>query len=249
MKCAASGTLPQDWKDFPELEQWQDWKNYPDLVQLDSLSDGPGLELLAWLVDTFGDIVTHCKLKERVKDYDPGDLLSNMSLDDFVFTFVQVQHNINKWTLVYRAWKEQYIAAWKEKDCVEACDTDKKSLGEESVDFKRVKKINQIGYEYPTGSGVAGKDGKRRYNSVTKFLYKALYVQDNPLVDENRNALRQALVQLAEHRASQWSDIDEAPAKAKKSRSDDITKDPELDEIHGLAWDLPRPTSNNMCAI
>lgn len=225
--------IPQEEKGlFDEMEDWEDWKDFPNFTPMVDLTKGPAVELLAWLLDSFGPIVTHCKLKESGNAFDTTDLLANMTLDDFVFTFVQVQHNINKWNLVYKAWKNKYIDGWKDKECVDGCEYDRKHSED---DKKKLTKINLMGYEYPPGSGCAGKYGKLRYNSLTKFFFDAYYDKDSSQVKQNRAALKAALNKLAEERESEEQDDKEEDRASKRQRCD-AANDSKLNQIHEMMW-------------
>ena len=239
------------WEGVPVVaDWWKIWKDFPNFdnteVAISSLKDqeGSGVRLLAWLVGTFSDVVTHCKLKEGgERKHDPNDRFSSMTLDDFVFLFVQVQHNIDYWTLCYRAHKEKtYIDEWKLKDSVEECPSDKKSLTPE--DYSKILLLRKIGFEYPTGSGVAGTDGKKRYVEMTKFLYRAYYTKDNPtVVSENRQALKQALkeyAQWSESNSCSWGGsndtADDESTRANKKARVDEGPDSELEKIQLEQW-------------
>lgn len=231
-----------------EVEKWDHWQQFPNLQEVDSFSDPTGhcLVLLSWLVHTFGLRVYFSRLKDSdkkqglTKEEREDALLENMTLDDFVFVFVQVQHNINKWNLIYRAWKLNHIAGWVDKQAIEYCECDKRLLVE--ADMKRISNINEWGYEFPAGAGVAGKDGKARYNAMTKFLYKTYYNKSDPVVTDNRKALHHSIQSHATRRrdreaAAQLNAPTVPPNKKKSYRLQELARDEELDDIQNDAWD------------
>ena len=107
-------------------------KDYPHFQEVD-LTKKEDLNLLAWVVETFMAFV--CKKpinkEERGRSrtlefYDA--LFEHMTLDDLVFMFVQVQNNINKWKLVWEAFKRDLVPAWRNHGHPEDCECTKKSL-------------------------------------------------------------------------------------------------------------------------
>lgn len=231
LKLVSEGeTHETDLIDYDEAAKWQCWQRYPDLDPIDTLVEGPGLHLMAWVVDTFGDVVTNSKISK-----DPNDPLCNLSVDDFVFIFVQAQHNINKWNLMNWAFENNWIKAWKDKESVAVCECDKKSLGKE---YELFKKICRLGNEYPFGSGVAGVDGQKRYHSMTKYLYRAYYrnMDNDDIVAKNRLALGRAVRKLWDERELYKANTEEDRRITKRSRMRYFCSDPELDDIHDHLW-------------
>jgi hypothetical protein len=237
---------PESGQDHPfpdlELEVWDSWKQYPNIPQIKDLTQGKGLELLAWLLHTFGLRLYFSRLKESdkklvVKKEKEDNILDHLTLDDFAFLFVQVENNINKWNLMYSAWKSEYIEGWKENESVQHCECDRNSLSE--GDAAKIKTINRCGYEYPSGAGVAGKDGKHRYNEMTKYLYNAYYAE-NEASKTNREALDSAIKELVEKERAKNNDDDEnmddhSPVNNFQELS---SSDEELDAIRASEWSM-----------
>ena len=79
------------------------------------------MAFFAWLLTTFGVRVFFQRLKESEKQSgltggaEDNGILDKMTIDDIVFVFVQVEHNINKWKLIYEAWKQKHIPTWSDK--------------------------------------------------------------------------------------------------------------------------------------
>ena len=239
LKKLAKKELGEEWANAPELEKWEEWKafpEFPDVVNTGYIKEGRALKLLAWLVVWFGDIVAHSKLKEQVKTYDSENVFGNMTLDDLVFAFVQVQHNIDYWTLAYRAYENKnFIQAWKDKSCAEDCESERKSVGDH--DYKKILLLRKIGNEYPQGSGVSGTDGIKRYQSMTVLFYRAYYKQgDGPLVPDNHKALRQAVEDQAKFRKSLIPSSANVSAPTAANTADQSCQNEELAEIEDEMW-------------
>ena len=184
-----------------KTEPESEWRMFPNLLdEYDSPVQGEALDVLAWLLHTFAGKVTSSNKSNNSKS---GDIFETMTVDDMVFMFVQVQHNIGKWNLMYQAFQNCEIDAWVDKKSIEECDCDKKMSPE---DTQRIKDINEYGYEYPTGSGVAGRDGQRRYEDLTIYFHEHFYKHDDPNVQRNRKILTDAhnkLVQESRERERQ----------------------------------------------
>lgn len=183
-----------------EVERWEDWKNYPKNLEEWNLHEATskGTTLLAWLVVTFGDSVAS-QSNARERSSCCSNIFETMTLDDLVFLFLQLQHNISKWNLVWKAYKERHIKAWEEVDDVLGLETDPKKMKGDDESKRRVALINSRGYEFPYGSGVGGRDGRRRYNAIKKFFDDAYYGNDpksSPEVVQNREALIAAILEL-----------------------------------------------------
>jgi hypothetical protein len=225
-----------------EVQKLEDWEGFPQRlphaeVTLDSLTDprSKGLRLLAWLVGWFGDIVTHFKLKEEVQKFNPENVFANLTLDDFVFLFVQLQHNIDYWNLAYLAWKKKnYIDCWKGKSRPEECESEKKTMGK--ADHAKLVLLRKMGYEYPSGAGVSGRDGMARHRSMTLFLYKAYFSQKVPqdVVQRNKDALGEA---VKHHTAIRRSQVpkDDFPMDGTTIESNQKDSS-ELDDIAEEMW-------------
>ena len=239
-----------------EIEVWDSWKHYPKIPEIKDLTKGKGLELLAWLVHTFGLRLYFSRLKESnkkmvLKKDKEDNILDHLTLDDFVFLFVQVENNINKWNLMYSAFKNKYIDGWKGNESIQECECDRNSLGDD--DMKKIKAINKCGYEFPTGSGVAGKDGKRRYNEMTKYLYNA-YFSETDASHQNKEALDSAIKEMVEKERAANKDNspdNEMNLSTTKNCQELSSTDEELDAIHASVWSstIPFLDSANFCEI
>lgn len=193
--------------DTLEDEDWDDWTSYPKEVEEWSLLGKEGSSLIAWVIYTFVCAVTLSKTKcTKLRTGDIADVFNTMGLDDLVFMFVQAQHNIGRWNLAWKAYKQGMVPLWKNKASIMDCECDLRKMkkmkppcDEKSLELVAI--INARGYEYPSGSGVGGKDGRNRYNALTKYFDDAYYGIDpdhNASVQENRRVLLEALEKLRE---------------------------------------------------
>lgn len=219
-----------------ENELWQQWKNFPQFPFLDpakDFTDGSGLEFMTWLVHTFARSVCcsgskddryHKKLVEKGLDF--------MTVDDLVFIFMQVQHNIGKWTLFHGAIRRGELR----ENVIE-----KNYTKEETTLMKQIEENN---LEYKNGEGVSGEDGQIRYVGMIKFfhlVYWHRHEQTNEYLDyvkANRSALLDALKDMIE---KERGDEEEAPApsskkKSKKSKVKELSNDTVLTSIYNDAW-------------
>lgn len=197
-------------KELFEIESWEKMREYPDLKEAD-LTDESDLMLLAWVIETFMAFVCRRKTGAEGKRESSrtrtlefyNKLFEHVTLDDLVFMFVQVQNNINKWRLVWHAFEEKLVPAWEHHKDPEDCECNKKSLAgkdNEAANLELVNLINDRGYEFPKGAGVAGTDGRRRYNHLTEYFFDHYFnTRDNPnAVEANRRALIKAIIAFAE---------------------------------------------------
>ena len=217
------------------------WVHFPPLSEHDDDSSPIShtrKPLLVWLFHQFALPVCTTKNKKAdsakyesdgIQKVDVRSVLEDMSIDDMTFIFVQVQHNIAKWNLMYCAYKQKSIHAWKDKESIEECEFDRKMT---ATDQQRIGAINKYGYEYPTGSGVAGNDGKRRYNAMFKYFYRHFFDKDNPARSENRMVIFDAVAELVAKEAEMEMEAQQEsgagvpgndPRKAKKQKSDQVT--------------------------
>lgn len=258
---------PEDQSKHLEIEQWDNWKNFPNFEEYPTLTEGRGLDLMAWLVHTFSSRVIFARLRgkrnrdRRMEEQARAETssLDSLTLDDFTFIFCQVQHNINKWNLFYKAWKTDYIKFWEGAESIEDCEVgslkkkkkgghlndnedDKDEISPE--DLKKINDMNARGYEYKDGSGFNKGQGKIRYNSIKKYLYHAYYnpkLQFRETVRANRKALDNAIKALADRKreieqaASPNTDNNDEQSQ-QSSTMPDLGTDPELDEIHAFSF-------------
>jgi hypothetical protein len=89
---------------------------YPNFDKVQDLTKGKALAPLAWLCQTFGLQLYYSRLSESdkksvLKKDKEDNILDHLTLDGFVFLFVQVKSNINKWNLMYLAWKGNTLRA------------------------------------------------------------------------------------------------------------------------------------------
>jgi hypothetical protein len=76
-----------------EMEVWESWRDYPKIPEIKDLTKGKGLELLAWLVHTFGQRLYLSRLTQSERKVfwnNPKDNLKNildlLTLDDLVLS-------------------------------------------------------------------------------------------------------------------------------------------------------------------
>ena len=238
------------------IESWEKLKGYPRLNEAD-LTKPADLELLAWVVETFMTFVcakqtsgVTKKDRNRVRTVEFYDrLFDHMTLDELVFMFVQVENNINKWRMVWKAFKETLVPAWEKHDEPEDCECNKKSLaGKQDYDtsWRLVSYINEEGCEYPLGSGIAGRDGRRRCKHLKEYFsdhYFDLGRQDvKEQVLANRKALIAAVKSYAKTKGrvpETEAELDAEESSRRKDRgaqepNQDITK---LRRIADAMWD------------
>lgn len=231
------------WTDFPK-------KMGAEVIPQTSLTDknGHGLQLISWLVKTFGGRVVLSKnstqKKRKAEGQEQEKIFAQMTVDDLAFIFVQLEHNIDKWNYTHQAFKNEWIAKWKEFDKLEECPSDERNLGKE--DYRKLQKINEWGYEFKTGEGLAGKFGRKRYNGITKFFGRAYFEKDKnkrellPHVETNRCALQEEIEahfsreRLRNNKAGGGDDSSQQPTgkKAKVAVTDHA-----LDSFHSDAFD------------
>jgi hypothetical protein len=228
-----------------EMEFWDQWKQYPNFDEFQDLTTGKALALLAWLCQTFGLRLYYSRLSESdkksvLKKDKEDNILDHLTLDDFVFLFVQVENNINKWNLMYSAWKRKHIEGWTENESLQSCECDKRISKD---DLERIKVMNRCGYEFPNGAGVAGKDGTSRYNAMTKYLYKAYFKNHEDSGDSvlrNRKALDQAIKELVETsraaKRANGENLDDVTTSNGKNLPELSSRDEVLDAIQASMW-------------
>ena len=226
-----------------EVEEWTGaWSEYPHFPEIgkDTFHDENGhtLSFIAWLIHTFSGPVCMATFKRRRMSY--PDMVEStgiefLSLDDLVFIFVQVEHNINMWILLFDELKKRVpstgthltvfeLAKQKQKDVIGG-DTD--------------KSIKELGYEFTKGSMVSGVEGQKRYRAMTKYFYEIYYNFTDDRVNANRNALANKLKELikAEMEMEEKNSSDgraapnnESDHNGKQARSF-VSPDPHLDAI------------------
>lgn len=201
-----------------EVEEWEKWMTFPNFEQIDSVSEGHGLKMVAWLIHTFGPAVTYQQgsatgesFPASIRRHGTNFLGEFLGLDDLVFIFMQVQHNIDKWIFLHR------LLVKKQNN-----GTNVVAFGKRTEDVENLltpeerKPIETKGYEFPHGAGISGKEAQKRYVEMTKFFhqhYFDLQGQDNKeFVEANRQALVDAITKQIE--------ADEAKEQQKRSRSD-----------------------------
>jgi hypothetical protein len=214
-----------------ELEVWESWREYPKIPEIKDLTKRKGLELLAWLVHTFGQRLYLSRLTERERKVfwnNPNDNLNNildlLTLDDLIFIFVQVENNINKWNLMYSAWKAEYIEGWKANELILDCEC-----------MNKIKEINKCGYEFPPGHSVA-KECKHWYNEITKYFYDAYFAEDEASFC-NKEALETAINKLVEKsQATRNKDTADADEMDLLLVTEISSSDAVLDAIQASMW-------------
>ncbi len=164
--------------------QWEKFPDYDNLYQAEDLADGPALEIVAWLIHTFARSVCCATKYQLYHQMLKKQGVKFITLDDYVYIFVQAQNSIPKWTLQDQEIQKKSLPPVTEKKLTK----DQKKL---------MKEIDDIGYEFKNGTGVSGPDGKRRYNAMMKFFYDAYFDPEAPeVVKKNQSALEKALNQL-----------------------------------------------------
>lgn len=206
-------------EDWMRVETREEWRDFPEIVEpavapeqlfQDESSitnaDGP-LALMAWILDLFGpDILSskwdrHCNsCRDKKELIDPGSMVDLVTRDDLVYIFVQLQNNINRWILHYRAWRlKKGPSCWEGTPNFASAQFTKKGLLED--DKTRLDFFDELGTEYPGGSGVSGKAGKLRYAAMTIFFHKAYFEKDSNghhtvHAQRNRDALKNKLREM-----------------------------------------------------
>jgi hypothetical protein len=157
------------------VQKWQDWQHYPRGLPDSNLKDGPLLDLIAWLVYYFMGCVSPTFRKTKdTKLYIDGYVFAKMTCDDLAYTYLLLESNIDHWLEV--------------------------SATERKEERKMTKKEKQAvdGYEFSQGSGMSGKEGMHRFNSIKKFMFNSYYnvgagIDKNQEVKDNQVALLKAL--------------------------------------------------------
>ena len=222
-----------------ETALWDQWKHYPNFPArwhgLDLATGGEGdavLDFFAWLVHTFHRSILegcyHASL--RAKGF------NCITLDEFVFVFLQAQHNIDKWNLLELAYQRGKIRR----------GVDDKELTTE--ERQHMKLIDSKGYEFPNGAGVSGIEGETRRRSIVKRLHDIFYDYDASAMERtkaNREALLTALMALMEDEQKRAREAgrpvpgeeDEKLEKPKKKKPrKENTRDDKMDRITAKLW-------------
>ena len=217
------------------IEEWNRWQDYPKFAQIlvSQLKNDIPTSLMAWLVHNFAPIVcAGAFATDYASALSDGDTVSMdwLTVDDFAFIFVTVQHNINYWHRYHWRLQQQRDKARTAGNFV-------------SDSLLKVDTTGLGGCEFKNGSGISGVEGQRRYKAMTKFLSKAYYKNtDEPdLVVENRKALMTRLVKMVrddEQRAMEASGADQATSQPKKKakRRRESSEDEELNDILTDQW-------------
>lgn len=237
------------------VESWDDWQSYPNFQEVTSFTEGHGLELIGYLVHNFAPTV--CRANFINGRYE-ADLMESgidcwLGIDDMVFIFLTLQHNINKWIRVYRILKDSVN--------VDGDSVDWKSILKNKEMKKTLEKVP--GTEFQHGAGISGKDAQKRYLALTKYFNKLYFEMkrdenNQPTrvytdqVEKNRDALVLLLKELVEKDSERNGNSDDAAPKLakepKKKRRKEPTEDDELKDIMFQQWQaigmtpLPPPT-------
>jgi hypothetical protein len=176
-----------------------------------------------------------------------------LGIDDMVFIFLTLQHNINKWIRVYRILKDSVN--------VDGDSVDWKALLTNKEMKKTLEKVP--GTEFQHGAGISGKDAQKRYLAAAKYFNKLYFEmkrdKHNQLtreyadqVGKNRKALVLLIKELVEQDSERNGNDDySAPKLAeepKKKPRKEPTEDHELKDIMFQHWQalgmtpLPPPT-------
>lgn len=234
-----------------EVEEWEKWKNYPNFTPIDktALTNGKPLKMMAWLIHTFAPNVsyqqgpTNENYTTSVVKHGVDFLGKCLGLDDLVFIFVQVQHNIDKWILLH-----QLLA--KKLDATAIPLGKKNEDDESSLSAHEKKDIATRGYEYPHGAGISGKEAQKRYVSLTKFFHHSYFnTKGDPeavkAVNANRQALVDELIKMIDEDESKLQEEnggenpkDSSSHSKKKRKTRELSTDPEFSEIMMSHFDL-----------
>jgi hypothetical protein len=200
------------------IQKWRDWQHYPRGLPNSNLKDGPLLDLIAWLVYYFMGCVspTFRKTKDK-KLYIDGYLFTKMTCDDLAYTYVLLESNIDHW--------------------LEVSETERKE------GRKMTKKEKQAidGYEFSQGSGMSGKEGMHRFNSIKKFMFNSYYnvgagIDKNSEVKDNQVALLKALQLIYNNDKRQKNKPDVAVSKKRKDPPVPTEEEMAMAEIKKNTW-------------
>lgn len=233
----AGHQAPQE-DDPLQVEDSSDWKDYPNIEKI-SPQDLKFSTLVAWLVETF--LVCVCS-KQQIQ---PNKIFDAMTNDDLTFMFVQAQHNINKWLMIDKAFKLKTFPSWEKFSGPKDVVADKHLTDQEK---KTIKAINDTGSEFPSGAGITGKDGRKRYNEITKFFH-CTYFDPHPnneaTVLANRNEVIKRLTEFTQERITFQEDEADgmgtaappaAPQEGTKQHGKRV-RDELLEQIQLASWD------------
>lgn len=221
-----------------EVAKWSEWKDYPNFERSENMDltqdkDDLTIHFFAWLLHTFVRCICECCYHSSLRE----NGLRFIKLDEVVFIFLQVQHNIDKWNLLEQAYETNKIPRGKED----------RDLNE--TEKKLMKEIDAKGYEFPNGAGVAGVEGERRRAAITKRLFDLFYdpaEQHRVRVNTNRVALVENLKSLMEEEENKLREAGQrvpgeqdsvAQPKKKKARKQ-TSVDEKMDSITQYAWSL-----------
>ena len=108
---------------------------------------------------------------------------------------------------MYQAFQDRWIGGWTNLQSVAECSISQRGLTNE--DYAKVCQIVELGFEHGKKIGIMGRDGKERYRTMTRYLYRAYYDKtpsNAAFVARNKRALSLAMTSLVERTNSQKVD-------------------------------------------
>lgn len=196
-KTANSISIPKKgtfvFRAWMKIEKKEDWAKFPhNLYDVPSITEGPGLELMGWLVFLFGPsilsvgkvwkaVLSEASAQDCLPDF--GMLVDKLTADDMAFIFLQIETNINKWLLQYKAWKtNKGLQSWKTVKKWKKLDVNMKRLKKEEdrTDANMAEAMEYFGCEFFSGAGFSKTDaGQQRYYAVKKLIKNSFYSSEN----------------------------------------------------------------------
>ena len=200
------------------VQKWRDWQHYPRGLPNADLKDGPLLELIAWIVYYFmGCVSPTFRKTTETKLYIDGYLFAKMTCDDLAYAYLLLESNIDHWLEV--------------------------SATEKHIGRKMTKKEKHSidGYEFSQGSGMSGKEGMHRFNSIKKFMFNSYYnvgdgIDKNSEVKDNQIALLKALRVILANDKRQKNKPDTAVSKKRKDPPVPTEEEKAMAEIKKNTW-------------
>lgn len=228
-----------------EVEEWEKWSRFPNLEPYSNFCEGgEALDFLAWVIHNFAPYVCISQGEQnmsarewyRYQVMETESPLDWINSDDFAFTFLSVQSNINKWHRLHRL-----LVELRQKE------------GNQSIaDVPNATIRQTVGAEFKKGASMGSAEGLVRYRALTKFFnsnfcfHNGQSQNDKDTVTQNQTALIAKLKRMAQDeidkiREEADGEEQQEPTKKKARKESAIPQtacDPEYEDINDSQWVL-----------
>ena len=228
----------QENPDDDEVEAWEDWEAFPNIDQHSSFHEGEVVEFLAWLIHNFAPYVCikpeykDLREKYRYQVIEGQSFRDWMNADDFAFTYLTVQNNINKWHRLHKKLQELRRQS-------------PPGAGGEVTDVPHKEARAIPGSEHKKGASIGSAEGLVRCRALTKFFNSNFCDTDKQHVNHNASALLLRLQEMARieeektlQDAQQNGEKEQPRKKARKdTAASQVSVDPDYESINNSEWD------------